>query len=316
MGPFDHAEPAGSDAQPETGKVVGSVAELWRYPVKSMRGGTVSQLFVTDRGSLGDRAWALRDPTNGRIASAKRFPQLLEFRATYEVEPTMTTPGRVRIEASDGQTVYADEPRASKLISKVLGRRLRLENQPRGDEKTGIDWRTVFGDVPVSEMKPDWTPEAMPDYFQLKTGTFFEIGAVYLLGSGSVGHLRELQGGTALIDRRRFRPNIYIDTGPAMDQFVEDEWIGGTLKVGGSVVLDEFQPTLWCVTSTLAQEELPRDRTVLRTAAQYHSGCLGVCASVRHLGLVRVGHQVVLHGPGVAQPPSRISGRAVRRRRS
>ena len=42
-------------------------------------------------------------------------------------------------------------------------------------------------------MKPDWTPETMPDYFQLKTGTFFEIGAVYLLGSGSVGHLRELQ---------------------------------------------------------------------------------------------------------------------------
>jgi hypothetical protein len=27
----------------------------------------------------------------------------------------------------------------------------------------------VFGDVPVSEMKPDWTPETMPDYFQLKT---------------------------------------------------------------------------------------------------------------------------------------------------
>jgi hypothetical protein len=68
----------------------------------------------------------------------------------------------------------------------------------------------VFGDVPVSEMKPDWMPETMPDYFQLKTGTFFEIGAVYLLGSGSVGHLRELQGGTALIDRRRFRPNIYV----------------------------------------------------------------------------------------------------------
>jgi uncharacterized protein YcbX len=72
---------------------------LWRYPVKSMRGGTVSQLFITDRGGLGDRAWALRDPTNGRIASAKRFPQLLEFRAIYEVEPTMTTSGRVRIEA-------------------------------------------------------------------------------------------------------------------------------------------------------------------------------------------------------------------------
>lgn len=316
MGPFDHAEPGGSDAQPRTGKVVGSVAELWRYPVKSMRGGTVSQLLITDRGSVGDRAWALRDPINGRIASAKRFPQLLEFRATYEVEPTMTTSGRVRIEAPDGQSVYADDPAASELISSLLGRRLRLENQPRVDEKTGIDRRTVFGDVPVSEMKPGWTPETMPDYFQLKTGTFFEIGAVYLLGSGSVGHLRELQGGTALIDRRRFRPNIYIDTGPATDRFVEDEWIGGILEVGGTVVLDEFQPTLWCVTSTLAQEELPRDRSVLRTTAQYHSGCLGVYASVRHPGLVRVGHQVVLHGPGVAQPPSRVSGRAARRRRT
>ncbi|MGH9248677.1 MAG: hypothetical protein ACRD0W_04060 [Acidimicrobiales bacterium] len=38
--------------------------------------------------------------------------------------------------------------------------------------------------------------------------------AVFLLGSGSVAHLRELQGGTALIDRRRFRPNLYVDTEP------------------------------------------------------------------------------------------------------
>jgi MOSC domain len=157
---------------------------------------------------------------------------------------------------------------------------------------------------------------SMRYYFQLRTGTFFEIGAVYLLGSGSVGHLRELQGGTALIDRRRFRPNIYIDTGPAMDRFVEDEWIGGTLEVVGTVVLDEFQPTLWCVTSTLAQEELPRDRSVLRTTAQHHAGCLGVYASVRRPGLVRVGDQVVLHGPGVAQVPSRVSGRAGSRRRN
>jgi MOSC domain-containing protein len=129
MKPLDHAEPGGSDAQPATGRVVGSVAELWRYPVKSMRGGTVSQPLITDRGSVGDRAWALRDPTSGRIASAKRFPRLLEFRATYEVEPTMTTPGRVRIEAPDGQTVYADEPGASEFVSSLLGRRLRLENQ-------------------------------------------------------------------------------------------------------------------------------------------------------------------------------------------
>jgi uncharacterized protein len=292
---LDRAELGRTAAPIDSGRVVGRVAELWRYAVKSMRGGTVPELLITDRGGLGDRAWALRDPVTGRIASAKRFPRLLEFRATYEVEPTLTTAGRVRIEAPDGRTVYADEPNASEVISSVLCRTLRLENQARPDERTGIDRAAVFGDVPVSDMKPDWTAETMPDYFQLKTGTFFEIGAVYLLGSGSVAHLRKLQGGTALIDRRRFRPNLYVDTGPGMDRFVEDEWLGRTLAVGPTLVLDEFQPTLWCVTSTLAQEELPRDRSVLRTTAQHHRGCLGVYASVRTSGRARVGDPVVLY---------------------
>ena len=53
----------------------------------------------------------------------------------------------------------------------------------------------------------------LPDYFQLKTGGFLEIGTVFLLASDSVEYLRNLQGGTALIDRRRFRTNLYIDTG-------------------------------------------------------------------------------------------------------
>jgi hypothetical protein len=70
----------------------------------------------------------------------------------------------------------------------------------------------LFGDVPVSAMKPEWTPETMPDHFQLMSGTFLEIGPVHVLASGSVDHLRRLQGGTAQIDRRRFRTSIYIDS--------------------------------------------------------------------------------------------------------
>jgi uncharacterized protein len=273
---------------------VGSVGELWRYPVKSMLGEQKTELLITERGSLGDRAWALRELTSGRIASAKRFPRLLEFRATYEVEPTPDGPGRARIEIPGGRVVHPDEDDVSAVISKVLGRPMRLEGQARSDEKTGIDRETVFGDVPVSDMKPEWTPETMPDYFQLKKDTFFEIGSVYLLASGSVDHLRTLQGGTARIDRRRFRPNIYVHTTPEWSGFVEDAWVGGTLAVGESLLVDELQPTLWCVTSTLAQEDLPRDLSVLRTTAQHHGGCLGVYASVKAAGRVRVGDPVVL----------------------
>ena len=71
--------------------------------------------------------------------------------------------------------------------------------------------------------------------------------------------------------------------------FVEDSWLGGALDIGGVVRVEEFQPTVWCVTSTLSQQELPRDLSILRTAAQHHRGCLGVYATVTRSGLLRVG---------------------------
>jgi len=270
-----------------------------------MLGATLDEVVVTPNGFLGDRAWALRDVESGRIASAKKFPRLLEFRATYEVEPGEESPGRVRIETPDGDAIYPEDPEASRLISELLGRDVRLENQAREDERTIIDRETVFGDVPLEEMKSDWspevmsdwTPETMPDYFQLKKNTFFEIGSVFVLASGSVDHLLALQGGTALIDRRRFRPNFFIDTSPERGRFVEDDWLGATLAIGSDLLLDDFQPTQWCVTSTLAQEELPRDLSILRTTAKNHKGCLGVYASVRSAGLSRVGDPVVCRAP-------------------
>ena len=126
--------------------------------------------------------------------SAKRVPCLLQFQATYEVEPTLGSAGRVRIETPDGDTIYPAR-NASACISTILGRPVRLESSALPDEKTIIDRDTVFGDVPVSQMKPDWTPETMPDYFQLKSGSFLEIGAVFLLASGSVEHCAACRAG-------------------------------------------------------------------------------------------------------------------------
>ena len=83
-------------------RTAGTVRELWRYPVKSMLGEQRSQLAISARGSLGDRAKALRDLNTGRIASAKKFPRLLDFRARYEVEPTYDTPGRIEITTPSG----------------------------------------------------------------------------------------------------------------------------------------------------------------------------------------------------------------------
>ena len=50
-------------------EVVGTVAELWRFPVKSMQGSRVDALDLTERGAAGDRGWGVVDPAAGKVLS-------------------------------------------------------------------------------------------------------------------------------------------------------------------------------------------------------------------------------------------------------
>jgi uncharacterized protein YcbX len=58
---------------------LGFVNELWRYPIKSMRGERVEHTTVAARfGVAGDRGWAVNDEVVGEIRSAKRLADLLQ----------------------------------------------------------------------------------------------------------------------------------------------------------------------------------------------------------------------------------------------
>lgn len=52
---------------------VGSVAGLWRFPVKSMTGERLQEVDVTERGVLGDRAYALIDKDAGKVVVTKYY---------------------------------------------------------------------------------------------------------------------------------------------------------------------------------------------------------------------------------------------------
>ena len=72
--------------------IVGSLAGIWRFPVKSMRGEQIGQAELSERGLLGDRAYALIDTDTGKVASAKSvrlFPDLLNCRASFVEPPQM-----------------------------------------------------------------------------------------------------------------------------------------------------------------------------------------------------------------------------------
>src|SRR5512135_2757790 len=63
--------------------IVGTVKEIWRYPVKSMAGERVATGTLTTRGVVGDRGWAIKDEKAGEIRGAKKLPALMRCHAAY-----------------------------------------------------------------------------------------------------------------------------------------------------------------------------------------------------------------------------------------
>src|SRR5881227_1751285 len=111
----------------------GSVVSLWQYPVKSMMGEELNAAEVTNRGLLGDRAYALVDSSDGKVASAKnprKWPQLFDCRAELADVPQAGVKTPVRITLPDGSVVNSEQPGISQVFSKVLKREVRLSALP------------------------------------------------------------------------------------------------------------------------------------------------------------------------------------------
>src|SRR5512132_3491265 len=116
-----------TDSSPSSRPVqVGSVAALWRYPVKSMMGEELNSSQVTDRGLLGDRQFAVVDRATGKVGGAKnprKWGNFFDFRASFAVAPKLS--GRispVRITLPDGEVVSNDRADLEQILSRAFGR--------------------------------------------------------------------------------------------------------------------------------------------------------------------------------------------------
>jgi uncharacterized protein YcbX len=261
---------------------VGSVVSLWQYPVKSMMGEELNATEVTEHGLLGDRAYALVDSSDGKVATAKnprKWPRLFDFRATF-IEPARAAAKipPVRIALPDGTTVTSDQGDLNQMLSKALNREVTLR-------------ATRGGAVNAEEYWPDMDGldhrDTVTD-FTLPEGTFFDCAMVHLLTTATLDRLRELypQG---RFEVRRFRPNIVVQLASDEKGFAENAWVGHTLAIGTAVRLNITGPCGRCVMTTLAQGDLSKDPGILRTAAQHNQVNVGVYAAVARSGSIRRG---------------------------
>jgi uncharacterized protein YcbX len=268
------------------GTTLGRIGEVRRYPVKSMLGEVLEAADVTERGLLGDRAFALIDVETGKVVSAKnprRWPNLFEFQAAYQDSSNQTDAApAARITLPDGGTIDTGDPDAESRLSSAVGRSVRLERS--ANAAPGASGEGYWPDH-------EWLADRDQTFdFELAPGTFFDGAVLHLLATATLEHMRSLNPASRF-DVRRFRPNLLIEMTDGSSGFVENAWLGKTLAIGevrARVVL----PCPRCVMTTLPQQDLPKDPAVLRTAVQGNGGNVGVYAAVIHGGRVGRGDEV------------------------
>ena len=269
-----------------THDVIGSVVALWRYPVKSMMGEQLNAAEVTDRGLLGDRRYALVDRETDKVASAKfprKWPTLFAHRATYVEPPAGEDLPPVRITLPDGRMIRSDDADIGQILSADLGREVALDRSAPAAPSLEEYWPDMDG----LDFRDALTEETM------LPGTFFDAGMVHLLTTATLDRLSQLYP-EGRFDVRRFRPNVVVAPSNSQTGFMENEWVGRTLAIGDEVRLRITKPCGRCVMTTLAQDDLPKDPGILRTAAQHNNVKVGVYAAVERGGLVRRGDEVWL----------------------
>ena len=246
------------------------IAEIRRYPIKSLLGERPTRAEVDRRGLAGDRLWAVRDD-DGKLGSGKntrrfrRMPGLFLLRG----HSSDSSPGHPSddlrghssvgvpvVELPDGRRFAADDPAGHLAVSEVLGRRVTI--------------------APEAEVR------------------HHDEGPVSLISTAALRRLAELTG--SVVDPLRFRANLLVDL-PG-DGFPEEEWLGRDLRIGDQVVVRPHRRLTRCVMIDLAQEDAPEHGRLLRTVADHHEMAFGVWATVERAG------RIALHDP-IALLPAR-----------
>jgi len=271
--------------QAQTAK--GTVVSMWRYPVKSMLGEELNSSYVTERGLIGDRTYAVIDKETGKVASAKnprKWGKLFDFRAAVIDSPRVAENiPAIRITFPDGTHIFSDQDETDHTLSIVLGREVRLMRASLDKPSYEEYWPDIEGLAQREKV----TDEAMPPQ------TFFDVAVIHILTTSTINRLRELYP-EGRFEVRRFRPNIVIDSGSGEKDFIENLWVGKKLMIGEEILLRVTGPCTRCVMTTLPQGDLPKDLGILHTVAKYNQVHAGVYASVHRGGTIHRGDRVQL----------------------
>jgi uncharacterized protein YcbX len=258
---------------------IGSVESVWRYPVKSMRGEELDEIFAGFAGVYGDRLFAFESS-----ASPKGFP----FFTGREQRQMIRYRPRFRAPSKAAQPVNWSE--AEKLGSGVTpisasADELMIDVETPDGKTFAINDPALIGCICAgSDGKHELTllrsDNAITDCRPL---SIFALQTARKLGEES----------GVDVDKRRFRANVYLDLDSA-DGFAEDNFVGKSLRIGPRVVVSIVGRDARCMMITLDPDTAEKTPALLKTVAQAHNGFAGVYGAVLAQGMIRKGDSVEL----------------------
>lgn len=245
------------------------IAEIWRYPVKSMLGEQLDHANVGPGGIEGDRRWAVVDKASGVSLSAKRYADLLRCRA-------WTSDGEVLIKIPDSREYPAGSAELARALSDLLGRE--------------VTTRSAAATETIQHEFPTTVTEGVgkPFLYEPETEAFFDCAPLQLLTTGTLDELQRLLP-ASLVHPVRFRPNFLVET--RATGFVEHDWVNNDVSLG-SLRCQVYDDTRRCIMVALGQGNLPRDTEVIRTILKRNEGRAGVALKTQHSGMLHKGAKV------------------------
>jgi MOSC domain-containing protein len=259
--------------------VVGKIESLWRYPVKSMAGETVDEVFVGYAGVFGDRLYAFlnqRAPAGFPYLTGRTRPEMLRFSARFRDAARASQPANRADAEGMGPGLTPVYPHPDDLVVDVT--------LPSGERLAATDpllvERLAGRGADVSDLSLIRSDRALTD-----------CRPVSLISHHTIKQIGDEIGLT--LDRRRFRANIFADLGSGHG-FGEDTYVGKRLQLGARCVIAVLDRDPRCKMISIDPETSEENKDVFGHVSRAHDGCAGIYCAVLTEGMVRKGDAIVM----------------------
>jgi len=238
---------------------IGTIKQIFRFPVKSMAGEELERVLVSYSGIQGDRVYGLVQPgkrDNFPWMTAREASRLLLYHPRFvhppspETQYPLTILYKVHVRTPTGDIHDIETQEFMELLQKDIGQIVTLRFSEKG----------------MQDARP-----------------------ISMISLNSISKIEQEHGRN--LDPRRFRANFYVEW-EKRGAFFEDTLIDKVLRIGETCRIMVSKKDPRCAIINLDPDTARSDPGVLRLITREHGNCLGIYGIALREGIVQRGEPI------------------------